>query len=366
MNAPLAAAALRRPSSRQAGPRAAERLVQHIVAGWRCQALHAAVQLGLPERLADGARSAPELAEAGGADPDALQRLLRALCTLGVCTERTDGRFGLTPSGRLLCPPLDAVVDADALNLRALVQWWGGPLWPMWGELSYSVQTGRSAREKLSGHTHYGHLGDPAVAQVFHGGQRAITSLVLDDLARWPGWRGAHQLVDVGGGHGQAALGVLRSHGRLQATVFDQPHAAEGAGAAIVQAGLAPRCRFQAGSFFEHVPAGADVYLLKSILHNWDDAHCRRIVQTVRRALPPHGRMLLVERVRPDRLRPGARDEAVARTDLNMLAGLGGRERSVDEYAALLAPAGLVIHEVQPLGFEFSRIEVRIGGPGAD
>ena len=167
-----------------------------------------------------------------------------------------------------------------------------------------------------------------------------------------------------------SVIDVVRS--KIASVIFsgagryaDPWHPFEETTAAIAQAGLASRCRFQAGSFFEQVPSGADVYLLKSILHNWDDANCRRIVQTVRSALPPDGRVLLLERVRPERLRPGQRDEAVARTDLNMLAGLGGRERSVAEYAALLAPAGLAIATVEPLGFEFSLVEVRVAASAA-
>ncbi len=339
--------------------RAAERLVQHIVASWRCQALHTAVQLDLPDALRDGPRSATDLATALACDADGLARLLRALCTLGVARSRVDGRFALTASGRLLCRPT-AVGEP---SLRALAQWWGGPLWPMWGELAYSVRTGRSARQKLTGDTGYGYLDrGGAVPQIFHDAQAALTALVLDDIARWPGWARAHTLVDVGGGHAQVALAMVAAHRHLSGTVLDQPHAKAGARQRITQAGLAARCVFQAGSFFDPLPAGADVYLLKSILHNWNDEACARILRRCAEATPAHGTLLIIDRVQPPLPRPRVRDEAVARTDLNMLAGLGGRERSQAHFAALLRDAGFVITAMQETGFEFSLIEARRAG----
>lgn len=345
---------------RPASHRASARLVQHIVAGWRSQALHAAVVLGLPEALARGPRAAEALANNLQCHPDALLRLLRALCTLGVCRERADGGFALTAAGRALC----AEPPGGQPSLRDLARWWGGPMWPMWAELAYSVRTGRSAREKLTGDAHYGYMDRSAeMAGIFHGAQQAMSALVVDDLAAWPQWRRTAKVVDVGGGHGQIALGLARAHPNLQATVFDQPHAQAGAQAAILAAGLGAgpgaRCRFEPGSFFERVPAGADVYLLKSILHNWDDAHARVILQRCAEAAPPGARVLLVERLRAGRLTQSAHDQGVARTDLNMLAGLGGRERSQDEFAALLAGVGFAITATQRLTFEFTLIEAR-------
>jgi O-methyltransferase domain/Dimerisation domain len=338
-------------------PRAATRLVQHIVAAWRTQALHAAVKLGLPEQLAGGPQPPAALAAALGCDGDGLQRLLRALCTLAVCTERRDGRFALTSTGRLLCSD----GGGQGTSLRALALWWGGPLWPMWGELDYSVRTGHSARQKLTGAENYGYLEKSAeTAQVFHEAMRSMTALILDDVAQLPCWRGATTLVDVGGGHGQLALAILAAQPQLQATVFDLPSAAAGARAQVAAGGLSERCRFVAGSFFESVPAGADCYLLKSILHNWNDERCAAILATCRAAAPPHARLLLVERVRPERLRAGLRDEGLARTDLNMLAGLGGRERSLQEFSTLLKAAGFAVQGVHPTSFEFSVIEASV------
>lgn len=346
--------AMRLRGSRRTTDRAAARLVRHIVAGWRCQALHAAVQLGIPEALAPRPQSVAQLASGTGANEDGLARLLRGLCTLGVCEQRQDGRFALTRVGRRLC----AEPPGGEASLRDLVRWWGGPLWPMWGELAYSVRTGASAREKLSGDVGYAHLmRSTEVAAIFHGAQQAMTALVQEELAMWPGWASVRRVVDLGGGHGQVALALARAHPNLEATVFDLPHAQAGAQAQRQAAGLEGRCSFVAGSFLDAVPANADVYLLKSILHNWDDARCRSILSRCADAAALHTRLLVIERVRPDRLTVNARDEGVARTDLNMLAGLGGRERTAAEYAALLGEAGFGITSVWPLGFEFTVLE---------
>jgi hypothetical protein len=246
-------------------------------------------------------------------------------------------------------------------SLRPLALWWGGSLWPMWGELECSVRTGESARRKLTGEANYAHLEKSAgVAQVFHEAMRSMTALILDDVAQWRGWRGAGTVVDVGGGHGQLVLAILATHHRLLGTVFDLAIAEAGALSQIEAAGLGARCSFEAGSFFESVPAGADRYLLKSILHNWDDERCAAILANCRAAAPAQARLLLVERVRPAQLRARARDEGVVRTDLNMLAGLGGRERTQEEYGSLLDAAGFALVGVYPTRFEFSVIEARL------
>ncbi|MBK6854282.1 MAG: methyltransferase [Burkholderiales bacterium] len=344
------------PTRRRRRDDPTQRLVQQITSCWRTQTLLTAVQLELPDRLATGPGDVQQLADACQCSSDGLHRLLRALCTLQVCRERRDGRFELTASGGALCrrPPDGGV------SLRAMVIWWGGPMWPMWGELSYSVCSGRSARARQTGLSNYAFLGQqPEVAAQFHQAMQVMTALIAPEVARLDLWRDAHELIDVGGGNGVLACAVAAAHPHLTVTVLDRADAEPGAAALINHHALAGRVSFVAGDFFAAVPAGADCYLLKSILHNWDDAACGRILATVRQAAPPAGQLLLVERVRPARLRPSSHDEALARTDLNMLAGLGGRERSLAEFAALLGPAGFEITAVSPTSHEFSVIVAR-------
>ncbi len=331
--------------------RARERLLRHVTACWSTQALRVAIDMELPERLAAGPADAPSLAIACGAPADALQRLLRALCALGVCREGRDGRYHLGEAGEALCrcPP------GGGPSLRSIVQWWAGPMWSLWEALGYSVATGRSAREQLTGHKGYGFLdAQPQAAATFHEAMQAMTALVADDVVALELWRDVRQLVDVGGGNGTLACALAAAHEQLNATVLDRADAGPAARAWIESQGLSSRCRFVAGDFFAVLPPRQDAYQLKSILHNWDDAACARILACCAQAAAPGSALVLVERVRPARLRPTLHDAALARTDLNMLAGLGGRERSREEFAALLAAAGFALASVRPTGFEFS------------
>ncbi len=333
-----------------------QRLVAQITSCWRTQALKVAVQLEVPDRLASGPQRAETLAHACDCSVDGLHRLLRALCALEVCHERADGTFELTDAGDLL----RREPRARAPSLRPMALWWGGPMWPMWGDLEYSVRTGLSARARQTGQSNYAFLEDkPEVAALFHATMRAMTALIAEELARSDTWRDARELVDVGGGHGELAAAVVAAHCHLRAVVLDRADAASGASEVFRQRGVADRARFVAGDFFAAVPPGADRYLLKSILHNWGDEGCRRIVARCAEAAPRGATLLLVERVRPERLAATPRDEALARTDLNMLAGLGGRERSLSEFAALLEPAGFTVTGSSPLQHEFSVVEAR-------
>lgn len=347
---PARKARLRRPVD----PR--QRLVRHITCCWRTQALHVAVQLDLPDQLAAGRGDVDTLAEACACSVDGLRRLLRALCSLQVCRERRDGRFELTPGGLALCrePP------DRAPSLRALVLWWGGPMWPMWADLAYSVRTGNSARARQMGQAHYGFLdGQPDMATLFHAAMQAMTALIADDVAALPTWHDATWLVDAGGGNGALSAAVAAVHARLRISVLDRPDAEPGATEVFERHALAARAGFVAGDFFTALPSGASHYLLKSILHNWDDAACLKVLARCADAAPAGSRLLVVERLRPERLGSTQREEAVARTDLNMLAGLGGRERSLREFAQLLGAAGFEIIGVTPTRHEFSVIETR-------
>jgi orsellinic acid C2-O-methyltransferase len=342
--------------ARRRGGDPRQRLIDQITSCWRTQALYVAVQLELPEHMAQGPRDLRALAEACSCSSDGLQRLLRALCTLHACRELRDGRFELTAAGALLRrePP------EGATSLRAMAMWWGGPMWPMWGDLAYSVRTGRSARAHQTGSSHYAFLDEhPEVASLFHETMRAMTALIAAEVAMLATWRNARELVDVGGGNGELAAAIAAAHPGLRATVVDRPDAEPGARDVFARREVAARACFVAGDFFAAIPPGADRYMLKSILHNWDDTACQRILARCAEAAPPGARLLIVERVRPGRLRPTRRNEALARTDLNMLAGLGGRERSLSEFAALLDTAGFRITGTSPTQHEFSVLEAQ-------
>lgn len=333
-----------------------QRLIERITACWSTQALRVAAELGLPDLLHEEPADARQLAARCGCDVEALHRLLRALCTLEICLERSDGRFELAPGGALM----RAMPDDISNGMRALAMWWGGPMWSTWEGLGYSVRTGKSARALHTGRSHYRFMDDsPGVAALFHQSMRALTRLIADDVARLALWSDVGTLVDLGGGHGELTLAIAAGQPHLQAIVLDRPDAQAGAQALFEARGLATRVRFVAGNFFIDVPAGADCYMLKSILHNWNDEDCRRILRGCARVAAPGARLLVVERVRGQSMEPRPHDRALARTDLNMLIGLGGRERSLAEFTALLEGAGFAVTRTSQTRHEFDVIEAR-------
>ena len=168
------------------------------------------------------------------------------------------------------------------------------------------------------------------------------------------------RVVDVGGGYGQLITTLLLAHPRLHGVLFDLPHAIEPATVRLAQ--LSSRCELVSGSFFDALPAGADVYLLKSVLHDWDDAHCLRILRRCHEAMVarPGARLFVIERLAPECFAATSRDRAIARSDLNMLVSLGGRERCEREYCALLSDAALRATRTHALTGEFSAIEAAL------
>jgi hypothetical protein len=223
------------------------------------------------------------------------------------------------------------------------------------------VQSGRSARELATGRSGYAHLeADPEAAAVFNASMVELTAVFAGELARVVDFSAVRHVIDVGGGYGELLAGILCAHPALRGTLFDLPHALSGARARLHQAGVVDRCEFVGGDFFESVPGGGDLYLLKSVLHNWDDEKCGVILRRCRQSMRHGARLVLVERVLPERMRSCAADRTVARADLNMLIGVGGRERSRAELAALLGVAGFTMMQLVPTPLELSVIEARM------
>lgn len=330
------------------------RLLALINAGWSTQVLHAACRLGLPEALAAGGEDPSTLAQACGADVAGTTRLLRGLVALGACVDLGGDRFRLAPLGELLCRDHEASLREWALQV-------GGPQWQRWGELAESVRTGQSWRLRHQGDDSFAALAhDAGDAQAFHRAMAEMTRPVAAALLRSLDWRGVRHLVDVGGGSGAMLAVLLAGLPEARGTVFDQPHAVQWAPQVLAQAGVAARCTSEAGSFFEQVPAGGDVYLLKSVLHNWDDARSVRILRCCRAAMVAGARLVVVERLVAQRLSTSVHDQLVARSDLNMLVALSGRERRLSEFDTLFDDAGLARGQVAALGDGWSAIEASL------
>lgn len=314
---------------------AGTRLLELINANWTTQAISVATQLHLAELLRDGPRPLRELAHGTSCHSPSLLRLLRALASLGVVAEREDGRFALTDLGALLQPNVPG-------SLAAWAQFCGTSSWKCWSQLADCVRTGDSVRKRIRGADGFDHLQDDAdAALLFNRAMVSLTASVAAAVVQSVSFSGAESVVDVGGGFGELLAAVLGAHRSMRGVLFDLSHAMEGGRARLSEAAVADRCDIVAGSFFDSVPSGADVYLLKSILHDWDEDHCAVILGNCRRAMGSRARLLVIERILPLHIAVSPRDQAIARSDLNMLVGTGGRERTREQFEAMFQAAGL-------------------------
>ena len=329
----------------------ARQLLDIVNGSWMSQAAYVAAHLAIPDQLGDGAKSSEELARATGAHPPSLRRLMRALVTIGLCREQRDGSYELTPMGSLLRAD---VVD----SLRSWTLYWGGPQWSIWGNLLHSVMTGENATKLITGIEAFDRLeADPEAAAVFNRAMVELTRLDSATVARAYDFSAMKRIVDVGGGYGELLAAILRANPATRGVLFDRPHAIENGKRHLATAEVTDRCEFVEGDFFDSIPGGADAYVLKSVIHDWNDERSKLILQNCGRAMHEHARLLLVERIVPLQLAASAAHRAIARGDLNMLVGLGGQERREDEYRALLSATGLQVKAVLPAGPTFSIIE---------
>jgi len=328
-------------------------LLEMIGASWVSQALCVAAELGIADRLAGGPSDIADLARVLNCEQATLYRFLRALAGLGLCAETEDGRFALTP----LAEPLRA--DA-ADSLRAWALWWGRYQWQAWGHLADSVRTGESARHLLTGWSGYElHAADPEAAAVFDRAMVELTRLVAAEVREAYDFSAVRRLVDVGGGYGELLCAILPNYPAMRAVLFDLPRVVEGAANNLAAAGVADRCELVCGDFFESVPEGADLYVLKSVLHNWEDGACLRLLGNCRVAMSTESGLLLIERVMPSRMTATPAARIAARNDLNMMVGPGGRERTQGEFESLLRASGLRATRFTPTPMGFCLIEVR-------
>jgi hypothetical protein len=292
------------------------------------QTIGAVVRFGIPELVTERPRSVAELAEASGANPDALRRALRALASLGVF-EQADGLVRHTELSELLRRDAPGSVEGQA-------RLFSGFQYATWADAFDTFRTGEPAFPRVHGRPMFDWFDEhPTEAATFNRAmeQRAMgrrTPLVDRD------WSRERTVVDVGGGTGATLTALLAAHPHLSGTIVDLEHARAGAEAAIAAAGLADRCGFVVGSFFEEVPAAADAYVLSAILHDWSDEEASAILRTCRGAMSGDARLFLVEAV----IAPGNEPDWMKLLDLHMLVALGGRERSEAEWRELLAVNG--------------------------
>ncbi|CAN7436583.1 acetylserotonin O-methyltransferase [Bosea sp. LjRoot237] len=320
-----------------------------MILGFRAsQAIHVAATLGLADLLRTETRTSEALAAATGTHPASLYRLMRSLASMGLFHEDEERRFTLTAAGRLLRSDV-------AGSLAPMARLIGRPnFWQAWGDLLHAVRTGATAFDHVHGcgvwdyranHSEEAGIFDRAMASITEQAAEAV--LAACDFSRF------HRLVDVGGGDGMLLARILAAHQHLCATLFDQPHVIARASAALESAALSDRCLALGGDFFVEVPEGGDAYLLKWILHDWDDAASVDILRSCRMAMTPAARLLIIEHV----IDEPNKSPAGTLMDLNMMVMTGGRERTGAEFAALLAAADFETVSVTPTASTLSILE---------
>jgi len=325
-------------------------LVRQMLTGkWVSASISVVAELGIADLLAQGDKTADELAAAVSAHGPSLYRLLRALASFGVFAETEDRRFTLTPLAECLRSNVPNSVREFArfIAIPAASR--------SWDHLMHSVKTGETGLRKAFGvknafdylRTH------PEEAAIFDGAMTDNSRFSAPAVAEAYDFGKFRQLVDIAGGHGLLLATILERFPRLEGVLFDLPEVIAGAKSTLAPYGLENRCKIIGGDFFQSVPEGADAYLLKHIIHDWDDERALAILRNIRKAIQPSGRLLIVEVL----IAPGNEPSFGKLLDLEMLVIPGGRERTSDEYRDLFAGAGFRLAEIHRTSAPTSIIE---------
>jgi hypothetical protein len=322
-------------------------MLQMIQSFWVSRALHVAAELGIADLLKDGPRSREELAIATATHAASLYRVLRALSSVGVFDEDDSGRFSLTPIGSTLCTDVPGSLRHFAVEVL------GQNHYCAWDKIMYSVKTGATAFDHVydvsrwqfnTEHRQDGRIFDEAMASF----STAVAAAVLEAYD----FSSSNKVVDIGGGDGGLLAAILQSNPHLTGVLVDLHHITASAQRRFKRLNLAHRCEVVARDFFASVPEG-DTYILKWILHDWDDPLSVAILGSCSEAMADEGKVLIIESV----LQAGCATSFSKFRDLNMLVMTGGRERTEAEYEALLDNAGLRLARIIPIATEMSMIE---------
>ncbi len=318
-----------------------------ITGYWTSQAIYAAAKLGIADLLKGGSKPVEQLAEESGTNSDALYRLLRALASVGIFVENEHKEFSLTP----LAEPLQSDVEG---SIRALSMMSGDEQFQAWGEIVYSIQTGKTAFDKVFKKPIFDYLGEhPEKAAVFDAAMTGIHGRETVSILNAYDFSGIKVLADIGGGNGSNMIGILQKHSEMKGILFDLPHVIERAIPNIENADLKDRCKLVSGDFFDSVPKKADAYLMRHIIHDWDDEKSLTILRNCHTVMPENGKLLIVESVIPS----GNDPFAGKFLDLVMMLIPGGKERTEEEYKILFQQAGFELTRIVRTNSELSVIE---------
>ena len=298
------------------------------------QAIHVAAKLALADLVAGGPKSIRELADATHTHGPSMARLLRALTSLGIFVEDTTGRYRQTALSDTLRSNHPESIRPFAMMLGAHF------VWKPCGALQETVRTGQPSFERVYGAPFFEYLaGHPDDAAVFNAAMSSSPGYVAAIVGAYD-FSKFERIVDVGGGHGLLLAGILAANPRLRGVLYDLPGVVAGS-SALGQEPISQRCEIIGGDFFKGVPAGADAYMLKGIIHDWNDEAALKILKNCRRAIRPDGTLLIVEAV----LTPST-DPATALMDMLMMVLTSGRERTESEFRSLLQEAGFSMVQV--------------------
>jgi len=323
-------------------------LIQMATGYWVSRTVYAAAHFNLADHLADGPKSAAELAEPTGTHELSLHRLMRTLAGLGVLSEDADHRFALTPLGDALRSGAPGSARATILALAG--DWW----WQAWEQVLYCLQTGETGMQKAHGTTVFEYLAaHPAEAAHFNDAMIGFHGAEPNAVAAAYDFSTSQSIVDVGGGTGNLLTAILERHRGPRGVLADRPHVVREAAAFVRSRGLADRVTLEGIDFFSGVPSGGDTYVLSHVIHDWNEDQCVTILNNCARAMKPGSRLLIVEMVLPagDGFHPGKL------LDLVMLVMPGGRERTEEEYGALVCKAGFRLTRVVPTESAVSIVE---------
>jgi O-methyltransferase domain len=304
-------------------------------------------QLGIPDLVDAAPKSADELAKQIGADPQALYRLMRATACVGVLSEGLDGKFSQTPSSKVLCSNANPSLRAFAMMTGR--EWHGRG----WSHLEYCVRTGKQALEQIYGMHIFEYLKqNPAEAQFFNDAMTELSMIDGPAVAEAYNFESFRSIVDVAGGHGLLLSTILQSNQHLRGTLFEMPHVLEGAANGPLKP-VMDRCTLASGDMFASVPAGADAYIMKHIIHDWPDDRCLLLLKACRKGVNPGGKLLVVD----DVIQPGNDFSPGKFLDLQMLIFPSGCERTEKQFRDLFAAANWRLTRIIPTASSVSIVE---------
>ena len=331
--------------SSQATPGAV--LINLTTGHWTAQMLRVVSELSIADLLKDGPRSSADLAAAANANEDALYRVLRALASQGVFEESGHRVFSQTAMSALLRADIPGSLRAWAMMISAELTW------RVWPALIHTVRTGESAVEKTFGpHVREVFAADPEFGKLFDESMTSFSTLEIPAIIAAYDFGGFRKIVDVAGGHGTLLAAVLQAYPAIKGVVTDLPSVVEGARRTLSAAGLDGRAQAVAADIFESVPDGADAYMLKHVIHGWNDDRSLQILRNCRKAMAPDGKVLIIDSV----IQPGNAPDSGKLMDIHML-GMLGRERTEAEFGALLDRSGFRLNRIVPTPSPVSVVE---------